>query len=114
MTRKKGKRKRLEKEDPKGPEEHSFAMDKHKWWSEEDFACWSKGKKGKKGLSKVNDGFQKCGFRLTSQTKAFKDKTQNKGKGKDRKGKGKEGVYPQSGLSASETPNEGRMWPCLA
>ena len=30
----------------------------------------------------------------------------SKGKGKDQKGKGKEGAFPQSGLSASETPSE--------
>ena len=28
------------------------------WWSEVDFAWWSEGKEGKKGLSKGNDGFQ--------------------------------------------------------
>ena len=33
------------------------------WWSEEDFSWWSKGKKGKKGFSEGNDGFQKGGFR---------------------------------------------------
>ena len=33
------------------------------WWSEEDFAWWSEGKKGKKGLSKGNDGLQNGGFR---------------------------------------------------
>ena len=32
------------------------------WWSEEDFAWWSKGKKGKKGWSKGNGGLQKGGF----------------------------------------------------
>ena len=77
------------------------------WWSQEDFAWWSGGKKGKKGLPKGNDGFQKGGFRPYQPDKgAGKDYTQNKGKGKDQTGKGKEGAYPQSGLSASETPNE--------
>ena len=33
------------------------------WWQEEDQVWWSNGKKGKKGLSKGNDGFQKGGFR---------------------------------------------------
>ena len=36
-----------------------------------------------------------------------------KGRGKDRKGKGKEGIHPQSRLSASETPNAegyGHAW----
>ena len=31
-------------------------------WSEKDFAWWNKGRKGKKGLSKGNDGFQKGVF----------------------------------------------------
>ena len=63
--------------------------------------------KGKKGLPKGNDVFHKGGFRLYQPDKsAGRDETQNKGKGKDQQGKGKEGTYPQSGLSASETPNE--------
>ena len=85
-----------------------------KWWSEEDFAWWSKGKKGKKGLSKSNDGFQKCGFRPYQLDRgAGKDFPQNKGRGKDQKGRGKDGTCPQSGLSASETPSEeghGHAW----
>ena len=32
------------------------------WRQEEDLVWWSNGKKGKKGLSKGNDGFQKDGF----------------------------------------------------
>ena len=80
------------------------------WWSEEDFA-WSKGKKGKKGWSKCNDGFQKGGFRPYQPVKgAGKDYTKRKDKRKDQKGKGKERAYPQS---ASETPNEegyGHAW----
>ena len=76
-------------------------------WSEEDFASWTKGRKGKKGLSKGNDGFQKGGFRPYQPDKgAGKDCTQNKGKGKYQKGKGKEDAHPQSGLSASEAPEE--------
>ena len=56
---------------------------------------WSKGKKGKKGLSKGNDGLHKGGFRPYQPDKgAGKEKTQNKGKGKDQKGKGKEGTFP--------------------
>ena len=31
------------------------------WWQEEDLVWWSKGKKGKKVLSKGNDGLQKGG-----------------------------------------------------
>ena len=57
------------------------------WWSEEDFAWWSKGKKGKKGLSKSNDGFLKGGFRPSQPEKgASKDFHQNR-RGKDQKGK---------------------------
>ena len=62
-------------------------------WSEEDFAWWSKGKKGKKGWSKGNEGFHKGGFRPYQPDKvAGKDYTENKDKGKDQKGKGKEGI----------------------
>ena len=58
------------------------------WWSEEDFAWWSKGKKGKKGLSKGNDGLQKGGFRPYQPNKgAGNDYLQNKGRGKDQKRK---------------------------
>ena len=87
------------------------------WWSEIDFAWWSKGKegkKGKKGFSKGNVVFQKGGFRPYQPDKgAGKDFHQNKGRGKDQEGKGKEGTFPQSELSASETPNEegyGSAW----
>ena len=83
-------------------------------WSEEDFVWWTKGRKGKKGLSKGNDGFKKGGFRAYQPDKgASKDFPQNKGRGKDQKGKGKERTYPQSGFSASETPSEegsGQAW----
>ena len=82
--------------------------------AQETFAWWSEGKKGKKGLSKCNDGFQKGGFRPHQPDKgAGKDFSKNKGRGKDQKGKGKEGTYSQSELSASETPNEegyGQAW----
>ena len=73
----------------------------------ENFAWWSKGKKGKEGLLKGNDGFQKGGFRPYQPDEgAGEDFHQNKGRGKDQKGKGKEGTYPQSGFSASGRPNE--------
>ena len=49
--------------------------------SEEDLAWWTKGRKGKKGFSKGSDGFQKGGFRLTSQIKgAGKDFSRTKAK----------------------------------
>ena len=76
-------------------------------WSEEDFAWWTKGRKGKKSLPKGNDGFQKGGFRPHQPAEGTgKDCVQNKSKGKFRKGKGKEVAHPQSGLSASEAPEE--------
>ena len=85
-------------DDPKGLEEHSLAMIRYKIQKDgqkRTFAWWSKGKKGKKGLSKGNDGLQKDGFRLSQPDKgAGKDFHQNKGRGKDQKGKGKEGTFP--------------------
>ena len=50
-----------------------------------------KGKKGKRGLSKGNDGFQKGGFRPHQPDKgAGQDYTQNKSKGKKQKSPMKE------------------------
>ena len=84
------------------------------WRQEEDLVWWSKGKKGRKGLSKGNDGFHKGGDRSYQPDKgASKDFPKNKGRGKDPKGKGKEGSDPRSGFSVSETPNEegyGQAW----
>ena len=57
-------------------------------WSEDDFAWWTKGRKGKKGLSKNNDGLQKGGFRRYQPDKgARKDYSQNKGKQSSKKEK---------------------------
>ena len=62
MKRRKGKGKGRSKRTGR-----AFFGDEHiqdpEWWSEEDFAWWSKGKKGKTGWSKCNDGLQKGGFR---------------------------------------------------
>ena len=84
------------------------------WLSEEDCAWWSKGKSGKKGSSKGNDGFQKSVFRTNPPEKGTGNESHlHKGRGKDRKRKGKESAYPQSGRSASETPSEegyGHTW----
>ena len=64
-------------------------------------------RKERQGLSKGNDGLQNGGFRPYHPHKgAGKDYPQNKGGGKDQTGNGREGTYPQSGFSASETPNE--------
>ena len=77
-------------------------------WPEEDLAWWSRGKKGKQGWSKGNEGFQKVGFRPYQPDKsAGKDYTQNKDKEKDQKIKSKERIYPQSGHSDSETRTTG-------
>ena len=76
-------------------------------WSEEDFAWWTKGRKGKKGWSKSNDGFPKGSYRPYQSYKgAGKDFNQNKGKRNDQKGKSDESLYPQPGRSASEAPDE--------
>ena len=59
-----------------------------KMWSEEDFAWCTKGRKGKKGLSKGNDGFQKGGFRPYQPDKgAGKNYIQKKAKESTKKGK---------------------------
>ena len=71
-------------------------------------------KKSRKGSSKGNDGFQKSGFRTNPPEKGTgNDFHPHKGRGKDQKRKDKEGAYPQSELSASETPSEegyGHTW----
>ena len=52
-------------------------------WSEEDVAWWTKGRKGKKGLSTGNDGFPKGGVRPCQPNEgASKDYIQNRGKGR--------------------------------
>ena len=83
------------------------------WRSEEDCAWCSKGNRGKNGFSKGNGGFQKGGFsHLTTRRGCKQCFNPHKGRGKDQQGKGKEGAYPQSGLSASETLSEkyGQSW----
>ena len=63
------------------------------WRQEEDPVWLSEGKKGKKGLSKGNDGVHKGGFRPYQPDKgAGKEFPQFKGKRKDQKRKGKEGT----------------------
>ena len=76
--------------------------------SEEDFAWWNKGRKGKKGLSKGNDGFQKGGFRPYQPDKgAVKAYSQNRGKGKFQKGKSQGRSSSSIRIfSASEAPEE--------
>ena len=62
-------------------------------WSEEDFAWWTKGRKGKKGLSKGNDGFQKGGFRHYQPDKgAGKDLPRTKARESPKKKKARKKV----------------------
>ena len=112
MRRRRGKGKGKGKGGFKGTG-RAFLGEEHaqdpEWWSEEDCAWWSKGKRGKKGVSKGNEGFQKGGFRTYQPEKgASNEFNPHKGRGKDQQVKGKAGAYPQSGLSASETPSEER------
>ena len=59
------------------------------WWSEEDIVWWSKGKKGKKGFSKGNEGFHNGGFRTYQPEKRqAMISTRTKGRSEDQKRKG--------------------------
>ena len=88
-----GEKKKREKESTKvftkEAEVHSLAKNNHKilkCGQERTFAWWTNGRKGKNGLSKGNDGFQKGGFRPYQPDKgASKDYSQNTGKGKFKK-----------------------------
>ena len=76
------------KEDPKRPEEHSFAMNKHKIQKvvRRGRCLVDQRNERQERLVKSNDDFQNCGFRPCQADKgAGKDYTQNKGK--DQKGK---------------------------
>ena len=71
-----------------------------------------KERRARKAGQKATKAFTKVAFALTSQVK-LQARTTPRTKTKDQKGKGKEGIYPQSGLSASETLNEkgyGHVW----
>ena len=102
---------------PKEAEEHSLAKNKHKipkFGQKRTLLGGPQETKARKACQKGKDGYQKGGFRPYQPDKgAGKDYHHNKGKGKDQKGKGKEGTYPQSGFSSSETPNEKGIQPCL-
>ena len=64
-------------------------------WSKEDFAWWTKGPKGKKGLSKGNDGFQKGGFRPYQPDKgAGKDYPRTKARESIKKEKARKKLVP--------------------
>ena len=75
--------------------------------SKEEFAWCPKGNEARKAFRKVLKAIGKVGFRTSPPGKgSSNDFNPHKGRGKDQKGKGKEGGYPQSGLSASETASE--------
>ena len=77
------------------------------WWSEEDSVWWSKGKRSKKVSSKGKNNLPENEFRTYHPEKVTGNEyLPYKERSKDQKRKGKEGAYPQSGLSASETPSE--------
>ena len=71
-------------------------------------------KKARKACQKAMIAIRRVVFALTSQTKAqARIISRTKAKERTTKEKGKEGTYPQSGFSASETPNEklyGHAW----
>ena len=97
--------------DLKEPEEHSLVKNKHRTQNggqKKIVLGGLKEREARKVFSKGNEGFQKGGFRIYQPAKgASNDFNPHKGRGKDQKVKGKEGAYPQSGLSsASETHSE--------
>ena len=72
-------------------------------WSEEEFAWWTKGSKGKKG----NYGFQKGGFRSYQPDEGEdKDYSQKKRKRKFHQREGQKEAHPQSGIPATEAPEK--------
>ena len=104
--------------DSKESEEHSLAIEQAQdpvnGGQKKIVLSCPKEKEARKVFRKENEGFHKGGFRTYQPEKgAGNDFTPHKGRGKDQKGKGKEGTYPQSGRSASETPSEvgyGHAW----
>ena len=74
--------------------------------SEEDRAWWSRGKRGKKGFSKSNESFRKCGFRTKPTRKGFEQwlqPTHRKKQGSKRKSARKAPIYNQ-GFQPLKTP----------
>ena len=71
-------------------------------------------KEARKVLRKVTKALRKVVFRTYQPEKGIVNEFHpHKGRGKDQRIKGNEGAYPQSGLSASETPGEegyGHVW----
>ena len=102
-------KKKREKENtkvyPKEAEEHFMAKNKHKilkCGQKRTLLGGPKDAKARKACQKAMMAFRRLVFVLTSPTKVqARIFPQNKGRGKDQKGNGKEGTFPQSGLSAS-------------
>ena len=73
-----------------------------------------KERKARKACQKAMMAFRMVVFALTSQTKAqARTIPRTKARERTKKGKGEERAYPQSGLSASDTPYEdgyGHVW----
>ena len=104
------KEKAQAKVDLKEPEEHSLVKHKHrtlKGGQKKIVLGGPKEREARKVSSKGDEGFQKGGFRTYQPEKgASDDFNPHKGRGKDQQANGKEGAYPHSGLSASETHSE--------
>ena len=94
--------------DLKEPEEHSLVKNKHRTLNgghKKVVLGGPKEREARKVFRMVMKAFRKVGFRTYQPEKgASNDFNPHKGRGKDQKGKGKESAYPQSVLSASETP----------
>ena len=99
LKKEKEREKEKTKDAPKGPEEHSLVMDKLKVLNGGKKKTQFRGpmeRQARRACQKA-----RVVFALTSPIRgAGKDFHQNKGRKKDHKGKGKEGTFPQSGLSA--------------
>ena len=105
------------KDDPQGPEEHSLVMNNRKILNGGKKRTQFGGpreRKARRACQKAMMASTRVVLALTSPTKVQgKDFHQSKGRGKDQKREGKQGTYPPSGFSASETPNGegyGQAW----
>ena len=100
------------KEDPKGPED-SLAMNKHKILNGQKRTLLG-GPEERKACQKAMMAFRRVVFALTSQIEAqARIKPRTKARDRTKREEARKGAFPQSGLSASETPNEegyGHAW----
>ena len=111
LKEEKERKKEKAEDDPKGPEEHSLAKNKHKilkCGQKRTLLGGTKERKARKDCQKAMMAFRRVVFADQRDKSAGKDLHHNKGRGKDQKGKGEEGTLPQSGFSASDTPSEER------